>query len=162
MRATPIIMASLMCCSLVRAAQDPGREALISRIEVQYTSSTVFGADSPFIGEMLRGAHSSNPTVDEAMWKEIQIDVAAALTSVLTAKGGALDLFLRGGLNPLSTDELKRLASLLADPVYRKFQGSMNSAANQNQMIQSIMGSSLSMMEAVNGVLAKHGLTVPH
>ena len=162
MRAASVIVASLMCCGLVCAAQDPGRESLISRIEVQYTYSTVFGADSPFIGEMLRDARSSNPNIDEAMWKEVQIDVAAALTSVLTAKGGALDLFLRGGLDPLSTDELKRLSSLLSDPVYKKFQGSMNSAANQKQMVQSIMASSLSMMAAVNGVLTKHGLTVPH
>ena len=125
MRPVAIMFVGFVFCTFAHAADDPNRAALISRIEVQYAAASVVGADSPIVEMILSSARPLNPNTEDTTWKEIRTEVAASLTSTLTEKGGALDVLLRGALDPLSTAELKRLSSLLSDPVYKKFQGTV-------------------------------------
>lgn len=162
MRSVATILMSILLPTLALADEDPIRSGLVSRIEVQYTSASIVGSDSPVVAMMLTGARSRNPNTDEATWTDVRVEVAAALTLALTAKGGPLDDLVRGALDPLSTAELKRLSSLLGDPVYKKFQTAMTSSDNQKRMVQALMGNPTSMMGPVFDVLKKHNLSVPN
>ena len=161
MRLIAAFLAGSLISTFAHSAEDSPHSALISRIEVQYLASTVVGPDSPIIDQWIAPARTLNPEVDQATWNGVKTDVAAALTSLLTAKGSALEVFFRGALDALSDAELARLSDLLNDPVYKKFQGAMGSTENQKRMLQAFMGDSLSMGAAVNGVLEKHGLKAP-
>jgi hypothetical protein len=162
MRSVATILISILLPTLACADDDPIRSGLISRIELQYTSASIVGSDSPMVAMLLTGARSTNPSTDETTWTEVRVEVAAALTSALTAKGAPLDVMVRGALDPLSTAELKRLSTLLADPVYKKFQTAMSSSDNQKRMVQAVMGNPTLLMGPVFDVLKKHNLSVPH
>ena len=162
MRLLVMLAASTMLSTFAHAADDPARSALLSRIETQYLTAAVVAPDSPMVDQWLTDARALNPDVRDADWAGVKSDVAGALTAALTRKGGAFEVFFSGALKTLSTADLKRLSNILGDPAFKKFQGAMASAANQRQLLQTVMGDALSMGEAVNGVLEKHGLKVPH
>ncbi len=162
MRSIATILIGILLPTIASADEATIRSDLVSRVEVQYTSASIVGSDSPIVAMLLAGARSTNPNIDEATWSEVRVEVAAALSSALTAKGGSLDVVVRGALDPLSTAELKRLSTLLGDPVYKKFQTAMTSSDNQKRMVQAVMGNPTSMMGPVFDVLKKHNLSVPH
>jgi hypothetical protein len=162
MRSVAIIVIAFAICTHARATDDSDREALIAQIEVQYAAASVVGADSPFVDMMLAGARPLNPTTSEAIWNDVKAEVAKAMTSALTAKGAGLDVLVRGALDPFSITDLKRLTTLLSDPVFKKFQVSVSSVDIQKRVFQAVMTNSLQMTGAVNAVLEKRGLKVSH
>jgi hypothetical protein len=155
----PIVL-SLYASDVV--AQTNSRDAIIEKIESAYTRTTMFSAESPVVKNMLAPAMTTNPGVSTEVWTGIAKEVALALSKVMTEKGGLMDTFLRGSLEPLSEAELKRLETLLTDPVYLKFQAGMGSPSTQRQFVQAIMSNTERMGIAINEVLVKHGLKKIH
>jgi hypothetical protein len=158
MRFIPMAILSAMLCGTACAAEEADRAAVISRIETQYATAAVIGKDSPMVEMMVANARSQNPNTDEATWTAIRAEVAAALTSMITAKDGVLDQLLSKALEPLSTPDLKQLADLLKNPVYVKFQAVVNSAENQTRMMQVLAAQMPAFVGGLNDVLQKHGL----
>ncbi len=140
MRSIVLFVAGTIFSTFAHSADDSVRSALISRIEVLYLSAAMIRSDSPVVDQLLAGARTLNPDADSATWADVKTDVATALTLTLTGKGSALEAFFRSALDTLSNAELKRLSSLLNNPVYKKFQGEMSKADNQKRMMQAFMG----------------------
>lgn len=143
-------------------ASPVSREALIQNIEDEYSSTTLFAADSPFVQTLLASAKSVNPGVSNAAWHGIAKEMEPALAKAVSGKGGLMDSLLRTPLETLSDSDLQRLTTILSDPVYQKFHTAMTSPAAQRQVVQSMMVNAWKLDAVVDQVLAEHKLNVPH
>jgi hypothetical protein len=163
MRFFAVLLAGLLCSAVARADDDSARTTLISRIAIQYYTIYGIRPDSPVLNLMLSEARKLNPTVDEDGWRDIKAEVAPAVIAGMIAKGAAFDAYFNSALDTLSLAELRRLSNLLGDPVYVKFAMAMTSPENQRQMLAGIVGGDpMTISRAINGVLERRGLNVPH
>lgn len=148
--------------SVSSASNTASRNDTIERIEALQLNESVFTPDSPFLMSMLQPALQANPGVGDEELHAIRIEAAPALSKVLTEPGGLLDTTYRTALAPLSDAELDRLAELLSDPVWRKFNASMAAPATQQQFVKALMSNTLQTRAALDAVLTKHGLKTVH
>ena len=143
-------------------AQTPAREAAIARIEQAYAQTSLLAPDSPFTERLLGGAKSANPQVSEEGWAAITPEVTAAVSAVMTDKGGLVDSLVRASVAALSDPELKRLLAIYEDPVFRKMQRAMASSTTQHELSKAMWGDTVRISGAINGVLTRHGLREVH
>lgn len=158
MKSISLIPAVLCLLASSAFAQADSRVELIHRIEAAYTRTTMFSPESPFVKNMLGPAIRVNPGVSNDIWDGVAKEVAPALSQVMTEEGGAMDTFVRASIEPLSDAELQRLATLMNDPAYLKFQAMMTSSSAQQRLIQAVVGDTAQMAAAINAILARHGL----
>lgn len=156
----PIITLAVLLalCSTAAAAQTPQRDALIDRIGTAYMQSSLVPADSPIITLFIDAAKAANPKVKNEDWEVIKREVTTTISGILMEKGGPMDYAIHKSLEVFSIDELLRLQELLEDPLYKKLQTALANPATQLEMAQVLFQSGLKINNALNGILAKHGL----
>jgi hypothetical protein len=153
-----VLLALIFCSSAACAESALPRELLIDQIEASYMQSVVLSSDSPFLAMILSNAKAQNPKASAEQWAVVKRELAPALSKVLTGKGGMLDYTLRKSFEIFSDDELVRLAQLIDDPIYRKLQTALNNPSTQLEMAKMMFNSAARMNNAINDILAKHGL----
>ncbi|MGZ3237836.1 MAG: hypothetical protein ACXU8A_10725 [Burkholderiaceae bacterium] len=146
-------------CAMAESSQ---REILIDQVEATYVQATMFTPESPLVENFLASAKTVNPDVSNDTWLKVRTETADALSKVMTARGGVMDALFRKSLEPMSDDELRRLAELFQDPAYKKLQMSMANPLAQKQLMQAFANSGLAMIDAINTILANHGLKSVH
>ncbi|RUL64218.1 hypothetical protein EKH79_09205 [Dyella dinghuensis] len=156
-----IIAASTIGIGSQAVAADASRDALIRAAEMAYLKSAVFTPDSPMMDALLAPAKAANPDVSDDVWAGVKADTGSAITSVMFGPGSAVETTMHQSLDKLSNPELQHLTVLLSDPVMIKFQQLMADPSTQRELMQGLMGSTVKMQAAVNGVLVRHGLKVP-
>lgn len=104
----------------------------------------------------------ANPRVSNTVWIEISKEVGSALSKSMTEKGGMLYVVVRASVHPMSTSELKRLDTILNDPVYVKFEAGMSAPSTQRQMMQAAMVNAMRAGPIINRILVHHGLNEVH
>ena len=102
----------VLCGPSVLLAQTPAREASIARIEKAYAQTSLLAPDSPFTETLLGAAKAANPDVTEEAWAAIKPEVTAAVSAVMTDKGGLVDSLVRASVGALSDAELRRLMAM--------------------------------------------------
>jgi hypothetical protein len=112
--------------------------------------------------KFLQAPKAANPTVGTETWVAVKKEMASALNAAMTEKGGLLDTILRKSMENLSDKDLARLAQILGDPAYGRFQAALASPEMQKQMMQAVLGDTARITTAINGVLSSHGLTDVH
>jgi hypothetical protein len=138
------------------------REQLVEQIENQYVSTAVLTPDSPVVGSILLDAKKANPDAPSEIWDTVRSEVAAAMTKLITERGGVLDVLVRNSLSSMSEGELVTLSRILADPTYRKFLGAMADPAAARQMQLGTAKMGLQMGPMINGILTGHHLKEVH
>lgn len=161
MPAVLILVASTIGICSQAVAADASRDTLIRAAEMAYLKSAVFTPDSPMMDALLATAKSANPDVSDDVWASVKADTGSAITSVMFGPGSAVETTMHQSLDKLSNPELQHLTVLLSDPVMIKFQQLMADPSTQRELMQGLMGSTVKMQAAVNGVLVRHGLKVP-
>ncbi|MDA8094460.1 MAG: hypothetical protein M0T84_11240 [Betaproteobacteria bacterium] len=162
MKSVMLIGAVFSLFTTVAWANPVSREALIQKIEGEYSSTTFFSPDSPLVQTLLAPAKSVNPGVSNAVWQGIAKEIAPALGRAVNGKGGVMDSVLRTPLETLSDSDLQRLMVILSDPVYKKFQTAITSPAAQRRVVQSMMANAWKLNVVVDQALTEHKLNVPH
>lgn len=152
----------LLLWPLASLADTPPREAIIERIERAYAQVSMFTADSPFTEGLLTSARSANPSAGEEVWATVRPELASAFAAAMTQKGGMLDTTLRASVDSLSDGELRHLAAIYEDPVFRKLQLRLSSVATQREMMKAMWVDTARITEAINTVLSNHGLKEVH
>ena len=142
--------------------QTSKREALIQRIEMAYAGPAVFDVDSPLLAQVLGGARAANVGVSAELWAALKPEFAVAITAVMRDDDGLLRNALRTGFASMSDEELDKLAGLLEDPVYVKFQGIMVGPIAQTAILKGTALKGMRLGGAINSVLSKHGLREVH
>jgi hypothetical protein len=161
-RKSLIALLLLAVISPVATAKAPSRDDLIDHVEAIYLQTSIFSSDSPLLDLFLQGPKAANREVSPETWSLVRKETATALNAAMTARGGALESILRKSLADLADKDLVRLATILKDPVYSKFQAALASPAVQKQMLQALMGDTVRINAAINGVLSSHGLAEIH
>lgn len=110
---------------------------------------------------LLAAAKSANPNINSEKWEKVKVDTAASLTRTLAENGGPMGGVLVGALDAMSDTELERVAQLLDDPAYSKFQAILASSAVQQRVLQKTAKTSEKINDAVNAAISSNGLIVP-
>lgn len=154
--------ALLLIVSLATQAQDNSRALLERRIELAYAKASLSSADSPWLDHLLLSAKSANPDVDGEVWASIKPEFSAAANAVFLSNGGPFGGALHSALEKLEDSELEHLANVLEDPVLARFQSALSTPASQKKTMEAIAIKALLLGQALNIVLAKHGLREVH
>jgi hypothetical protein len=145
------------------SAQSASREATIEHIEaLTFGQTNVYTPDSPIVALLITEAKAANPAEPQSTWDSIKAELATALAKAMTENGGPMRGVLSGALDSMSDAELNRLANMLDDPAYRKFQAALSTPSLQRRIMAASGANGARMQSALNTVLAKHGLKQAH
>lgn len=159
MRINILILSILVLVAPIASAQSDQREQLVKQITSTYSNADAISADSPMIDRLLEAAKSANRQVSEQQWKSVKTEVASAFKSLMQDMLGAT---LQTALADFTVNDLSKLASILEDPIYKRFQVTMSSPMVQKQVLASQPKMGLQMIAVINTVLASHGLKQVH
>jgi hypothetical protein len=137
------------------------RQALISRLEVQFAHVFETEPGYPTVEQALTSARELNPDLDDASWRKMSTEVDTMVVSLMTAKGTGLDLALRTVFDTLSTPELKRLSGIFADPAFNQFFTALISSEIEDIRERGMDNERTALPRAMRSVLEEHGLKVP-
>jgi hypothetical protein len=150
----------LTLAALHSGAQSIDRDAALRRVESVFKKAVLLPAGSPLLEGTLRSAKLANPAVSEDEWAAIRVEVSSAATATFRDDDDAMFKWLRTALQQLSVAELERLASVLEDPAYLKYQAAILAPGAQGDFTNMTIGYMRRFAMAGNEVLAKHGLKV--
>ncbi|MBK6006346.1 hypothetical protein JJB11_09610 [Ramlibacter ginsenosidimutans] len=153
---------ALLVFSSCSIAQEMPRSVALEKISASWADVQLLADNSP-LGEMMVAPYrSANPGVSTEEWAAIKKELLAAFSKTFTSPQGVLDILVRKTLEGFSDAEVARLATLLDDPVYKKYQAASASPAMQQQFVRAMAASALQVGSTANSIMARHGLREVH
>lgn len=140
------------------AAESLNREEFIKTISEAYLGTDQVTVDSPFIQEPLALAKSMNQHVKNEDWLSISDELVRAVQESITGKGSPAYESVATAVKGMSDGEVRLLASMFRDPVYRKFQKEVNSPGAKEAFNLQLYGLGSSIEAMIKKVLNMRGL----
>jgi hypothetical protein len=164
-RRARVVMASLFLVFLSGSANgsvqtSAATEALIDRVVALTEHGDPAAMEKTMAGYLIEASKSFNSGVPDETWKSVRADVNEVISNKIKPGYGEQALLTRHFIESakFSDDELRRLITMLQDPVMQRWAVAMRDSSTANYMATLSQQVNNQMWFVVSIVLRRHGL----